>query len=127
MCITEGELRKYFMGRADRMWTTSFFSLNKTFCALVSDGVDTMWVSVQCLDGQNDVNSFKPTRTSGGSDYESRAGSQMSPRPLQMLIVLHGGSVPIFDVCVFQVQAKLSFVVASLSFCSAHVSVNKPL
>ena len=48
----------------------------------------------------------------------------MSPRLLQMLVVVHGGSVPIFDVVSFQLQTDLSFVVASLSFESAHVSVD---
>ena len=48
----------------------------------------------------------------------------MSLRLLQMLVNFHGGSVPILDVVSFQVQTELSFVVASLSFHSAHVSVD---
>ena len=51
-------------------------------------------------------------------------GYQKSPRLAQMLIVFHGGSVPIFDVVSFQVQTEFSFAVASLSFFSAHVSVD---
>ena len=54
----------------------------------------------------------------------SREGRHMSPRLLQVLIVSHGGSVPIFHVVSFQVQTELSFVVASLSFYSVHVSVD---
>ena len=111
MCITEGQLRKYFMGRADRMWTTGLPSLFYTFFF-------ARWsqmVLTQC-----DVNSTKK-RTSGMSNCESCKGGHMSPRPLQMLIVFHGGSVPI------EVQTELSFVVASLSFYSAHVSVDEPL
>ena len=47
----------------------------------------------------------------------------MSPPLLQVLLVLHGGSVSDF-CCVFQVQIELSFVTASLSLHSANVSVD---
>ena len=48
--------------------------------------------------------------SAAGSNCESREGNQRSPHLFQMLIVVHGGSAPIF-------------VVASVSFSSAHVSV----
>ena len=51
-------------------------------------------------------------------------GSQMWSRLLRMLIGLHDGPVPILMLFLFQVQTELSFVVASLSFYSAHVSVD---
>ena len=76
-------------------------------------------LSSECQRGEK----FKQARANGRRNCESRQGSQMSPRLLQMLIVFHGGSAPIVDVVSFQVQTELSFVVASLSFFSAHVSV----
>ena len=51
-------------------------------------------------------------------------GSQMWSRLLRMLIVFQDSSVPILMLFFFQVQTELSFVVASLSFYSAHVSVD---
>ena len=55
------------------------------------------------------------------SDHDAPQSCHTCPRLLRTLIVFHDGSVPMFS---FRVQTELSFVVASLSFYSAHVSVD---
>ena len=67
---------------------------------------------------------MKGARTNDRSNRYSLKGSLMCPRLHHMLIFFHGGFVPIFDVVSSQVQRELSFVVASLSFYSALVSVD---
>ena len=80
--------------------------------------------SVQRFECESDVVRFKQQRTNGRSNYESREGYQKSPRLLQMMIFCHGGSIAFFGVVSFQVQTEVSFLVASLSFSSAHVNVD---
>ena len=45
----EDQLREYFMGRADRMWMIGFLFFFQKNCAMVSNGVDTMWFLCSAL------------------------------------------------------------------------------
>ena len=52
----------------------------------------------------------KQTRTSSRSNSEFRKSCQVSSHLLQILIVFHGGSVPIFDVVSFRLRESYHFL-----------------
>ena len=85
------------------------------FFAMVSNGVDTMWSLCSAFECRSAVNSNKRGQAAGVTMNLVLVAKCL----LQMLIVLHGGSVPIFDVVSFRLRQSYH----SLSH-SAHMSVD---
>ena len=130
VCIMEGSTQKYFMGRVDCMWTTSFLSLKK------HDGLKWCWhnaIPVQCLDCQ----SGEKFKTSADKGQEKNHDSQ--PRLLKNVKVVQNkrgataGVTMIFLYTVCCVVSRLvllshvlhvHFPCTYLFRCTLHVDVH---